>query len=86
MGAFDHRIPLQEETKPINIRPYWYSSMKKDITEKLVREMLQQNVIQYSNSPFSSHVVLVGKKDGSWRLCVDYRELNQCTIPYSHYR
>ncbi|XP_019246354.1 PREDICTED: uncharacterized protein LOC109226006 [Nicotiana attenuata] len=79
-GVFDHRIPLQEGTKRVNIRPYRYSSMKKDIIEKLVLEMLQQSVIQYSNSPFSSPVVLVGKKDGSWRLCVDYRELNQYTV------
>ncbi|XP_019240554.1 PREDICTED: uncharacterized protein LOC109220546 [Nicotiana attenuata] len=79
-GAFDHRITLQPGSKPVNVRPYRYSSIKKDIIEQLVNEMLQQGVIQYSNSPFSSPVVLVGKKDGSWRLCVDYRELNQCTV------
>lgn len=70
-GAFDHSIALQPGTKPINIRPYRYSSMKKDIIEKLVKDMLQQRVIQYSNSPFASPVVLVGKKDDTWRLCVD---------------
>ncbi|XP_019248584.1 PREDICTED: uncharacterized protein LOC109227846 [Nicotiana attenuata] len=46
-------------------QPYKYSSIKKDIIEKLVNEMLQQGVIQYSSSPFSSPVVLVRKKDGS---------------------
>lgn len=50
--------------------------MKKDIIENLINDMLKQ---QYSNSPFSSRVVVVGKKDGSWRLCVDYRELKQST-------
>ncbi|OIS96378.1 putative receptor-like protein kinase [Nicotiana attenuata] len=43
-GVFDHRIPPQEGSKPINIRPYRYSSMKKDIIEKLVLEMLQKGV------------------------------------------
>lgn len=54
--------------------------MNKDIIEKLVKEMLQHGVIQYSNNPFSSLVVVVGKKNGTWRLCVDYRELNQRTV------
>lgn len=67
-GPFDHRIPLQPGTKPINLRPYRYSSMKKDIVETLVKDMLDQGVIQYINSPFSSPIVLVGKKDGTWRL------------------
>jgi len=79
-GVFDHRIPLHPGTKPINIRPYRYPLKQKDIIEGLVQEMLDSGIIQPSCSPFASPVVLVGKKDGFWRLCVDYRELNKHTV------
>lgn len=75
-GIFDHRIPLKPDAKPINIRPYRYPLKQKDFIEGLVQEMLDSGIIQHSCSPFASPEVLVRKKDGSWRLCVDYRELN----------
>nr|XP_009593959.1 uncharacterized protein LOC104090542 [Nicotiana tomentosiformis] len=77
---FDHHIPFKEGTNPVNARPYRYSLVQKDVIEKMAHELQSQGLIQHSSSPFASPAVLVGKKDGSWRLCVDYRALNQITI------
>jgi len=52
----------------------------KDEIEAQVDAMLQQGLIQLSTSPFNSPVLLVHKKDGSWRFCVDYCYLNALTI------
>lgn len=79
-GPFDHKIPLEVGRNPVNLRPYRCSSLRKDVIEKLIRDMLEQGIVQPSCSPYASPVVLVGKKDGSWRLCVDYRGLNKVTI------
>jgi hypothetical protein len=42
--------------------------------------LLQTGVIRPSNSPFSSHALLVRKVDGTWRMCIDYRSLNKVTV------
>lgn len=66
---------------PVNIRPYMYPLKQKDVIENVVQEMLNQGIIQDNSSPFASAVVLVGKKGGSWRLCVEYWErLNRRTM------
>lgn len=76
----DHKIPLIEGSNPVNLRPYRYTPALKDEIERQVSEMLQSGVIQNSNSAFSSPALLVKKKDGTWRLCIDYRHLNAITI------
>lgn len=77
----DHSINLKEGTDPITVHPYRYPQSQKDEIENLIHDMLNAGVIQESNNPFSSPILLVKKKDGSWRFCVDYRALNKATVP-----
>ncbi|XP_031256097.1 uncharacterized protein K02A2.6-like [Pistacia vera] len=79
--TYDHTINLKEGAPVPNIRPYRYPYFQKNEIEKLVEEMLAARIIQPSTSPFASPVLLVKKNDGSWRFCVDYRTLNDITIP-----
>jgi hypothetical protein len=77
---YDHSIPLVEGARPVSIRPYRFSTAMKDEIESQVQEMLSNGVIQHNNSAFSSPMLLVKKKDQSWRFCVDYRHLNALTL------
>ena len=45
-----------------------------------VQDLLEKNFIDHCTSPFASPVLLVKKKDGSFRMCIDYRDLNKTTI------
>nr|GEW79153.1 retrovirus-related Pol polyprotein from transposon 297 family [Tanacetum cinerariifolium] len=78
--SIDHRIHLFPNTKPINVRPYRYPHYQKGEMEKLVNEMLSQGTIRVSHSPFSSPVLLVKKKDGSYRFWVNYWALNEVIV------
>lgn len=76
----NHKIQLVEGAYPKNQRPYRCAIHQKNKIDKMVEELLAKGTIQDRSSPYASPVVLVKKKDGSWRLCVDYRELNGVTV------
>ncbi|KAG9447555.1 hypothetical protein H6P81_013683 [Aristolochia fimbriata] len=78
--AQDHAIHLLPNSRPVNIKPYRYPYFQKQEMERLIIDMLKDGIIQPSTSPFSSPVLLVRKKDGTWRFCVDYRALNVVTV------
>jgi len=76
----DHAIHLIPGSVPPKIKLYKYPYAQKSEIECMVAEMLEIRIIQPSQTSFSAQVVLVHKKDGSWCMHLDYRELNNLTI------
>ena len=78
ISAEQHKIDTGN-SPPIRQQTRRMPTIRKDQASKLVHEMLDKDVIQPSESPWASSVVLVKKKDGSTRFCVDYRRVNAVT-------
>lgn len=73
----DHHIPLKPNSSPVNSHPYRCPIAQREEIEKITKEMLAAGVIRTISSPFASPVLLVKKKDNTWRLVVDYRAYHQ---------
>ena len=73
-----HKIDTGDH-KPIKIPPRRLPFAQREIVEKEIQKMLDNNIIESSESPWSAPLLLVEKKDKSWRFCVDYRQLNKVT-------
>ena len=74
-----HRIPIQPHHPPIQSYPYRKAVKETQIINDQVKLMLDNHIIRPSSTPWSSPVVIIKKKDGSPRFCVDNRRLNSIT-------
>lgn len=73
----NHKIPLILGANLVNKRLYRYA-------KSYIQDYLKIVVIQNNNSPYGSLIVLVGKTDGTWKLCVEYRDLHKYTVNKFH--
>ena len=76
----DHAIDLVADAAPIAKAPYRHSLAQNVELENQLNDLLQKGYIRPSKSPWGAPVLFVKKKDGSLRLCVDYRGLNKLTV------
>ena len=66
--------------RPIKQHYYRVGPDKRDILSKEIKDMLENDIIEPSYSPWSSPCILVPKADGTWRFVTDYRKVNELTI------
>ena len=80
MCSSDLVIELVPGTGPIAQKPYRMNPKELDELKKQLDDMLRKGLIRPSASPWVSPIIFVDKRDGTTRLCVDYRKLNDVTI------
>ena len=80
----EHTIKTLPDCKPVKLRPYRIPLAKRDFAENEIKAMADKGLIEPSHSAWSAPAVLVPKRDGTTRFCIDYRRLNQLTLPDSH--
>ena len=73
-------IDLVPGTTPISQPPYRMAPMELAELKRQLQELLDKKFIRVSTSPWGAPILFVKKKDGSFRMCIDYRKLNQVTI------
>ncbi|GLI59497.1 hypothetical protein VaNZ11_001381, partial [Volvox africanus] len=80
MRPVDHTIPLMPGAQPTARPMYRLSPLELDEVKCQVTDLLAKGMIRPSTSPFSAPILFVGKKDGTLRMCIDYRGLNANTV------
>ncbi|GJX94729.1 putative nucleotidyltransferase, ribonuclease H [Tanacetum coccineum] len=76
----EFRIDLIPGAAPVARAPYRLAPSEMKELSKQLQELLEKGFIRPSSSPWGAPVLFVKKKDGSFRICIDYRELNKLTI------
>ena len=82
--ATQHRIELTPGAKPVYQAPYRAGHNTRELEKREVDRMLAAKVIEQAQSEWASPVVIVPKKDGTHRFCVDFRKLNAVTVRDSY--
>ena len=80
-NLLQHDIRIKDDSIPIHLKQYRIPHKHIDILNNAIQDMLDLNVIKPSTSPWNSPIILVKNKNGSFRVCVDFRRLNSITIP-----
>lgn len=84
-NVIEHTIPIKTDHPPVNQKMYRLPEKQKLIIQEQVQDMLENDIIEPSKSPWNSPLLVVPKKDGpqgekKWRVVVDFRRLNAITI------
>lgn len=82
--GFEHTIELEEGVHAVITTSYRHFKAYWDEIERAIQELLALGHIRPSSSPFASSVVLVKKKHGTLRMCIDYRPLNKKKLKNRH--
>lgn len=80
MRPVDHTIPLVPGAQSVSRPMYRLSPLELDEVKRQVTDLLAKGMIRPSTSPYSAPILFVGKKDGTLRMCIDYRGLNAITV------
>ncbi len=79
--GIDHDIKIVPGAEPVQQAAYRASATNNDELKRQTDELLSLGFIRVSQSPYASPVIFVKKKDGTIRMCIDYRALNKITVP-----
>ena len=77
----EHAIKLVPGARPVRQTPYRLHPEKQRAVNTEIASLLEQGIIEETNSPWVAPILVVPKPDGTGRLCVDYRKLNNLTEP-----
>ena len=72
-----HETNTEPSVEPVNRPPYRLSPVEQNEMEEQVKDLLAQGFIRPSNRPYGAPILFVPKKDGRWRMCIDYRALKK---------
>lgn len=80
----EHSIPLKADASPCYVPVYSKSHPRCQVADQLVADILDQNIIAHSSSPWNFPLFVVPKSDGKFRPVMNYRKLNELTVQNRH--